>query len=190
MNKIFKLASAFKMKCSSPMKQVTGPGKKKPTTPAPTFDPAQRIGGGEGNIGGPGASTAVYNFNRPRPVADNELMQKKDVSYNQSKKYAKAVNAGVENEVRWNVERQAKMDSTNTANEAKFKGLNLAQQKKAGSDAANATRTAIGSKSHPKVRRIPGGDGYDEFSTPAHKNDKYYRTGSFEVKYDYKDLQD
>jgi hypothetical protein len=191
MNKIFKLASAFKMKCgSSPMKEVSGPGKKKPAAPAPTFDPAQRIGTGEGNIGGPGGSTGVYNFNRPRPVADNELMQTKDVSYNQSKKYAKAANAGVENEVRWNVERQAKMDSTNTANTAKFNGLSLAQQKKAGNMAANETRKNIGSPSHPQVDRITDGtDGYGPYAK-AKNNDTYKRGGSFEVKYNYKDLAD
>lgn len=188
MNKIFKLASAFKMNCSSAMKQVTGPGKKKPA--APTFDPAQRIGTGEGNIGGPGGSTGVYDFNRPKPVAGNELMQTKNVSYNQSKKYAKAVNAGVENEVRWNVERQAKMDSTNNANVAKFNGLSLAQQKKAGNMAANETRKNIGSPSHPQVdRNTDGSDGYGPYAK-AKNNDTYKRRGSFEIKYDYKDLQD
>lgn len=181
MNKIFKLASAFKMNCSSALKEVTGPGKKKPTTPAPTFDPSQRIGDQF-------ASTGVYNFNRKPTMQDNESMQDNDVSYDSSKKYAKAYNTVRENEVRYNVEMQAKIDSTNAAGDAKFRGLNLAQQKKSGSDAANATRTAIGSKSHPKVVRTPGGDGYDAASTPAHKNDTYARNGKLELKYNALDL--
>jgi hypothetical protein len=182
MNKIFKLASAFKMKCgSSPMKEVSGPGKKKPAAPAPAIDPAQRIGD-------QAASTGVYNFNRERPMSDNSYMQDNDVSYETSKKFAKAHNTLRENEVRYNVEMQAKMDSTNAAGNAKFRGLSLPQQKKAGSDEANKTRKNIGSPSHPQVDRTPGGDGYDAFSTPAHKNDTYARRGKLELKYNALDL--
>ena len=137
----------------SALKQVekTGPGKKKP---AITFDPAQRIGDKP-------ASTGVYNFNREPKMGDNSYMQKNDVSYESSKKYAKAHNTLKENEVRYNVESQAKIDSANAAGHAKFRGLSLAEQKLAGHKEANKTRTDIGSKSHPQVDRIPGGDGYD-----------------------------
>jgi hypothetical protein len=109
------------------------------------------------------------------------------LSVKESKKYAQAHNAGIQNEVRWNTERQAKMDSANTANSLKSKGLKDAVIKKLSNAAANKTRKELGGPNMPLVIRNSKQDpdkSYGDPNTLAKDTDTYARNKSFEVKYD------
>jgi hypothetical protein len=153
--------------------QKTGPGKKKPNTP--TIDASQRIGDKP-------ATTGVYNYNRPKKVADNQAMQNNSsMTYDTSKKMAKLENAAVENQVRWNTEGQAKMDSTNTANVAKFKGINPAAAAKLGNIAGNKTRKELGGKDMPLVDRYNASGFMVSDNEPAKSDDKYKKNKPFET---------